>query len=73
MGSKFPSRKSVIPNSFINTSSSSEMEYVDHYFKYDVNNFQGRHHKNFFGGLCKSWTFYPGQYSDLRESSTKIE
>ena len=23
------------------------------------------------GGLCKSWTFYPGQYSDLTEGATK--
>ena len=31
--------------------------------------------RNFFGGggggLCKSWTFYPGQYSDLSEGATK--
>ena len=25
------------------------------------------------GGLCKSWTFYLGQYSDLSEGSTKTE
>ena len=23
--------------------------------------------------LCNSWTFYPGQYSDLSEGSTKTE
>ena len=37
---------------------------------------QGRHHINFFGwggGLCKSWTFYPEQYSELIEGSTKTE
>ena len=25
------------------------------------------------GGLCKSWTFYPGQYWDLSEGSTKTK
>ena len=36
---------------------------------------QGRNYVNFFdgGGLCKSWTFYPGQYSDLSKGSTKTE
>ena len=40
---------------------------------------QGRNYVNFFdeggggGGLCKSWTFYPGQYSDVSKGSTKTE
>ena len=37
---------------------------------------QGRHHVNIFwggGGLCKSWTSYPGQYADLSEGATKTK
>ena len=36
---------------------------------------QGWHHVNFFGRgeLCKSWTSYPGQYSDLSEGATKAK
>ena len=35
--------------------------------------YQGRPHVISLvgGGLCKSWTFYPGQYLDLSEGATK--
>ena len=34
---------------------------------------KGRHQVNSLGELYKSWTFYPGQYSDLSEGSTKTK
>ena len=39
-----------------------------------INGMSGASPRKFlWGGLCKAWTYYPVQYSDLSEGSTKTE